>query len=91
MKNEKKKTVHLPDTDNESNDSEILPKKRKRAFHAQFFIIKPYRKGLRESLFIFEFIFTIFVNKIAAKIFSTAVTNYAVFLIMYTSTQIHIR
>ena len=32
--------VHLPDIDNESNDSEILPRKRKRAFHAQFFIVK---------------------------------------------------
>ena len=33
-------SVHLPNTENESNDSEILPRKRKRAFHAQFFIIR---------------------------------------------------
>ena len=31
-------SVHLLDTDNETSDSEILPMKRKRAFHLQFFI-----------------------------------------------------
>ena len=54
-------SVRLLDTDNESNDSEILSKKRKRVrrlinddseplikwlFYAQFFIIKSYRKEL---------------------------------------------
>ena len=38
--------IHLPDAVNESDDSEILPRKRKCAFHAQVFIIKSYRKGL---------------------------------------------
>ena len=45
-------SVHLAATDNESNDGEILPRKRKRKFNAQFFIciVKSYRKGLNLQL-----------------------------------------
>ena len=44
MNNQKKKFINVADTDNERNESEMLPRKRKRLFHAQFFIIKSYRK-----------------------------------------------
>ena len=39
-------SLHLSDTDNESNDFEILPRKRKCAFHEQFLIIKSFRYEL---------------------------------------------
>ena len=43
-------SVHLPNNDNESSGSEILPRKRKCKFPAHFFIIKSYRKGLKGDL-----------------------------------------
>ena len=48
-------SLHLPVTDNESNDCEKLPKKRKRTFYTQFFIIKSYRKGLLLEQNLMEF------------------------------------
>ena len=47
-------SLHLPDTDNESNDSEILPRRRKHAFRKQFFIIKSCRKGLKKRYVLCE-------------------------------------
>ena len=43
-------SVPLSDTHNESNNSEILPRKRKQAFHAYFIIIRSYRKGLSAKI-----------------------------------------